>query len=92
MARQVVWKYVKTSLDQETYQMPANAEFLGTKVRFGVVNMWFLVNPDRPKIPRKFRLVATGEFLPAELRFKYCATVISPDESEVLHLFEVLNG
>lgn len=65
----LIWKFTLTK-ENQTFQIPAGAEYLSAAVTADGLSLWFLVNPLAEKITRRFTIAITGKPLPAGyLRF-----------------------
>ena len=84
-----IWKFNVPVEDEFVIEMPIRAEFLSVQTQFGVPQMWFIVEPEKSKEPRRFRVVGTGHPMP-EGSLKYLGTFQVHEGSLVFHLFEIL--
>lgn len=88
----VIWKYPVPIVDTFALEMPKGAEVLTVQVQGGDAQMWALLDPDRPKVERCFRLLGTGHPLgvgEVSDRFgRYVGTFQIAGGSLVWHLFE----
>lgn len=80
----VIWKEVIIGLGFE--ELPEGAEVLSVHEQHGEICLWFLCDPTKPKVPRKFVVVPTGE--KREITGKYVGTVHMMGGHLVLHVFE----
>ena len=83
-----VYKYEVPFADAFTLDMPMGAQCLS--LHNGA--LWALVDPEAPKLKRRFWLAGTGhpiDAAPADLRF--IGTAQFYGELHELHLFEVLS-
>lgn len=80
-----IWRY-EVEQQGSTHQVPEGATLLHAGLVRGAVCLWARVNPEAPRVPRRFQLLPTGApFNPAD--GIYLGTVI--DEPLVWHVFEV---
>lgn len=89
MAKNVVWKYLFTNrAGLQTFEMPDGAmPIIATAQGEQTVGVWAIVNPDKPKVTRKFNAVMTGFPLPENGR--YLGTAMLDQGNFVVHVFEV---
>lgn len=96
MTELTIWKYVVpvnvlTVSATTVFHIPSSARFLHCREQHEGIAMWFLVNPDKERVDRKFQLFGTGHALPAMRDKVYYGTGIFDDGHLVLHLFEVFD-
>lgn len=92
-----VWKYQLGQSDC-TIPMPAGAKILTVHAQTiagqyssaacAVPMLWALVDPEAPRQPRRFRVVATGQPLTFETD-RYIGTFQFEDLGLVFHVFEI---
>ena len=56
-----IWKYTLQEQKETILDIPVGAVILTVQQQKEKPVLWALVDPEGPKEPRKFRLVATGE-------------------------------
>lgn len=86
-----IHKYTIPFTDDFTIQLPDGAQPLRAMVQVGQPHLWAIVDPDRKKYPRHFRLIGTGHPI-AEEDFSYLDfvdTIMLEGGALVFHLFEV---
>ena len=72
-----------------TVDMPRDAQILTLQEQGGLAMIWAIVDTDKPRETRTFRVVGTGEPLPRyATRHTYVGTW--QQDSFVWHLFEVI--
>ena len=77
----------KGSLNAFTIELPEGAQFLSTNTLYGYVCLWFLLDPEKPKVDRTFRVIGTGWEI-EETNLKYLGTVLEDEGAFVWHIFE----
>lgn len=72
-------------------EMPKGAQILSVHTQKGVPQLWALVNPDAPKVTRRFLLCGTGHTLEKDShdRWDFIGTFLVHGDSLVFHLFEI---
>lgn len=88
-----VYKYPVPITDGFYLELPAGAKVLSFQVQGGGSSpyIWVLVDTERPKVRRYFRVAGTGhpiENAPADLRF--IGTIQLSGGALIFHLFEIL--
>lgn len=86
-----VWK-VAVAPKMNAVALPAGAIPLAVQMQDDVPQMWFLVDPERPKEPRSFLVVGTGQPIPDDVPLHFIGTFQMAPEGLVWHLFEVTNA
>ena len=87
--RREIWKYpITPGIANEL--IPEGGVFLSLQLQQGRPRMWFLVDPDKIKVPRRFAVRSTGVPWDFDPREQYLGT-FQPQESLdlVFHVFEV---
>jgi hypothetical protein len=89
-----VWKYgidVKAGLQE--VEVPAGAQLLSVDDQSGVPTLWFLVDTDNVKIPRKYILFGTGHEIPNDVleSLNHVGT-INHYAGFVWHIFEIVGA
>jgi hypothetical protein len=86
-ARMTVWKYeigYQAGLGN-VLNMPADSRVLSIAMQGAHLCLWALVDPERPRVARKFEVIGTGQRLPDQ-PLHYWGTVL--DGPYVWHVFE----
>lgn len=86
----VVWKYELPIGPMFELEMPARARILTLQEQRLKPTIWCAVDPDAPKVTRKFGIIATGNPVDFELP-KYIGTFQMFGGDTVLHVFEFLD-
>ena len=84
--KQTAWKYPGSTSGPFTLLLPTGARFLHAAFQEEDLKLWFLVEPAKEEVARRFLVTWTGEPLPVGLPVRHLATVIN---QLVWHLFEV---
>jgi len=83
----IVFKYpIYLTNNIQTLQLPESAKVLAFQIQDGDMCIWVLMNPERTRITRLFRVISTGNALHDE-PMEYIGTVQQPPY--VWHLFEI---
>ena len=82
-----VWKFEFAAQDDTLIEMPEGAVVLTVAVQFGLPCLWALVDPEAPKVRRRFRLAGTGHPLGPEVG-AYVGSFQLSRGHLVFHLFE----
>lgn len=83
-----VWKYVLPVTDLFSLQMPKGGELLTVQLQGDEAQLWALVEPEREREDRHFRLAGTGRLI-TENVFQYVGT-FQTRMGLVFHLFEIV--
>jgi len=83
----VIWKYDLQIEPMFSLELPAKARILTMQMQFDKPVMWCAVDPDAPRVIRRFGLIATGNQVAFDLP-KYIGTFQLFGGATVLHLFE----
>ena len=80
-----IWKFSLTpDVAEQTIEVPAGASFLSVQMQAGRPCLWFVVSPERERVPVSIEIVGTG--WPMDLLGKaYLGTV--QDGAFVWHIF-----
>ncbi len=89
MNNDTIWKFQLKTTDEQTVEMPANAEILSVQTQSGIPCIWAMVNPKNEKVSRVFHIFGTGHAIPKADR-KFIGTYQPEGGVFVFHLFEVL--
>lgn len=87
-----VYKYPLILDDWQDIDLPVGARSLAVQMQHGVPQLWALVDPAAPLVPRRFRIAGTGH--PINLgadgtRLDYIGTFQLQAGALVFHLFEL---
>lgn len=88
MVELTIWKYQLTDIYKNYIEMPKGAEILCLKLQYQKPTLWAIVDPEEPLEKRTFILKETGSLFDCET-YTYLGTILSKDETYVLHCFEV---
>lgn len=88
MSNKTIYKY-PVAPGYFSHLMPKGAEILTMQLQRDQVQMWALVNIDKPFIERKFLFVGTGHNI-VENNLKYISTIQLDGGDLIFHLFEIL--
>ncbi len=83
-----IWKYHASPSGRWTQLMPAGAEILSVQIQRGQVEMWALVDANRPEEVRAFVTYGTGHPMPDDPG-KFIGTFQLASGDLVFHLFDV---
>lgn len=83
----VIHKYPLEITDVQEVPLPEGAQILSIGNQNGVLCLWALVNPLKPIMPRRFRIVGTGNSIKQHPGMHLATVVIDPF---VWHVFAVL--
>jgi hypothetical protein len=68
-------------------QVPAGAEVLSVQAKEGQPYICFLGESSAPRVPRRFRVVRSSQWLPRRLEH-YVGSCAVEDSARLLHVFE----
>jgi hypothetical protein len=84
-----VWKYLIPLGDVKELDLPEGAEPLSVERQADGYYLWVLLDPTKPLVRRRFRLVGTGHELPDSFQKAHFIGTIFPFGGQaVFHLFE----
>jgi len=83
-----IYKYEIEITDRFTIDMPRNATPFACQVQQGKPQMWAIVNPEAPIVPKHFRLIGTGHPILNPNDLRYIGTFPMSEVKLVWHLFE----
>jgi hypothetical protein len=85
-----IFRYEFPIADTFRLSMPSHAEILAVQVQHRDPTLWARVDPEQPRVYRRFRLYRTGADLPpyASWQGLYIATFQMAEGELVWHLFE----
>lgn len=86
----IIWKFSFKISDNVSIDMPEGAEILHVEMQGTLPSIWALVDSDKLKVSRPFRVVGTGHMIPDEATLSHVATFQDPPF--VWHLFEPLES
>jgi len=81
-----IWKFSLSYGPRSVVEIPSDAEVLSVQEQAGIIQLWALVDPERPTVERVFSVLGTGWSLDDEPG-KYTGTVVVG--MFVWHIFEV---
>lgn len=87
-----VWKYPVPAANTFTVEMPKDAKVLSMQVYEGTPQMWALVDPDAPRISRRFFITETNINHIIYDDDHFIGTFFMMGGSLALHLFERTRG
>lgn len=86
-----IWKFDLETGPVTIIEMDADAELLGVRLQssaFGTgLKLWAVVNPDAPKVERRFVIVPTGGQVLAEDKF---VSSVELSGGVMIHVFEAI--
>ncbi len=85
-----IWKYPLAIVDSQHVVMPMTSELLHVDVQNGQVQLWAMVNPDRPTRPYLIHMFGTGHIVPKGLEMIHIGSVMLEGGALVFHVFEDL--
>ena len=80
-----IWKFGLLTVNEQAIDMPAGAEVLCVQTQDDSPQLWALVDPKAPRIPRKFRIFGTGD---PSVSGTYVGTYQLLGGKLVFHVFE----
>lgn len=85
-----IWKFELKTTDNQTIEMPANAEILTVQTQHEVPCIWALVDPTEPNEKRFIKVFGTGHDVHYEMGLSrnYLGTYQLHNGSLVFHVFE----
>jgi hypothetical protein len=88
-----VYKYTLALQDEQTLMLPKDASILSIQMQGGgdAPQIWALVEPEKPKAPRKIRVYGTGHGI-EDGPLEFIGTFQIHGGALVFHAFEVLPG
>ena len=80
MGKRTIWKFPLEVMDEQTVPMPDGAKVLSVGLDAdGALCVWAVVDPDRPRVGKSFRIYGTGNPVPADLsEVGFLGTVLMP--------------
>ena len=86
-----IWKEVlQPGIYEQEVMIPAGATILCAATQNGMPHIWFICEPDAPRIPRKLFMAMTGHEAPKDTS-RYLGTGMLLDGAYVYHVFEPTN-
>lgn len=82
-----IWKYELVATQKQTLMIPEGAEFLYIDVQHEIPQIWMLLNPLAPQMPKTFITIGTGHPISDKLG-RYLGTYMLQDGFLVFHVFE----
>jgi len=83
-----VYKYRLEIKDEQTLELPEGAEILTVQSQLGMACLWALVDPERKKEKRIFRIAGTGHPIDDNKKYKYIDTFQLYGGDLIFHVFE----
>ncbi len=84
-----IWKYPLSIRDDQILEIPENAKILTAQVQNGVACMWALVNPETPRVEKRYiRIIETGHEIHDSEKLVYISTIQLQNLNLVFHVFE----
>lgn len=83
-----IFKYELDITDHQTVTMPADAQILTIQNQGPRVQLWALVDPERPNVYRKIECHGTGNPIPQPNELTYIASVQTHQGQFIWHFFE----
>ena len=87
-----IYKYPLNMDDVIKVQMPEGAKVLTVQMQGGSPYIWAGVDPDAPKVERRFRMYGTGHPIDPNLSLEYINTFQMHGGALIFHLFEDLTA
>ncbi len=85
-----IYKYSIPSDDYFQIELPVEAKILTIQIQHGNPQMWVLLDPSKPVVPRYFRRSGTGHLINEPLEdLEYIGTCQGSYDHLILHLFEI---
>lgn len=84
-----VWKFPFNVTDRIAITMPKSARILSVDLQRGQPCVWALIDPEKPKRKRRFRLAGTGHPIPYEECERFVGTFQMRGGDLVFHLFDL---
>lgn len=89
----VVWKFPIKYGDFVDLQLPVGAKLLHVDEQYGTPCIWALVDPQKQKETRRFRLAGTGHPINFQIEsLSHVGSYLTAGGQLVFHLFEILGG
>ncbi len=87
-----IWKFPLKTVDEQTIEMPFEAQILSLKVQDGEPCIWAFVDPSKPKVERKFDIFGTGHQIAYDTHtvVNHIGTYQLEAGALVFHVFEKL--
>lgn len=82
-----IWKYQVIPERAISIEMPLGAQVLTVQAQRDEINVWALVDPEAPRVWRRFRLIGTGHII-QDGALQYIGTFQLDCGALVFHLFE----
>jgi Tfp pilus tip-associated adhesin PilY1 len=85
-----IWKFEFNVTDEFTLEMPGEPKFLTVQMQYQRPVLWAIVQANAPNKQHRFRIVGTGNPIPAEIlgSLRYIATF--QDSILVWHMFHLV--
>jgi hypothetical protein len=82
-----IWKYPIQISDCVEHEMPRGARLLCVQVQWGMPCLWAIVDPEQPRVRRRFWVVGTGHPFPNSEGLFYIGTVQLSGGTLIFHFF-----
>lgn len=86
--RATVWKYTLPAVQETVIRMPRSARILRVDFQGHDLQLWALVDPEMPRVERRFALRGTGQEAALLWWETYLGTAIHPTSDLVVHVWE----
>lgn len=83
-----IWKFVLQPKCE--IEMPEGAELLTVQEQGDDICLWAVVEPNSPRVTRKFVGFGTGHPIPGDLQLKFVGTALLHGGALVFHIFEIV--
>lgn len=83
---QTIWKFLVTA--KTVIELPKDAQPLTVQVQHDKPQLWVLLDPKAPRIPRVFYTFGTGQDIDIPTPLRYIATWQLQERGLVFHTFE----
>lgn len=75
-----------------TIELPKGSLVLSARGQDGKVCIWVLLDPEAPRIKRRFKVFGTGHKVPDDLNLIFIGTALLDGGALVFHVFEQYEG
>ena len=87
-----VFKYSFDVNDYFTIEMPEDAKIISIQMQKSMPQLWALVDSDKPKKKRKFRLAGTGHQIKENINDLQFIDTFQVHGALVFHVFEIIES
>ena len=88
----VIHKFPLILTDKQSFDLPADVEFLTVQVQRGVPCLWALIETDNPTRPHEIAIYGTGHLVRGDGTRYYIGTFQLEHGAHVFHVFHVAYG